>query len=75
MVRSHADPPKNMDEKDKSQMPPPPRKEGESILEYSIRISGDKRTPEQIKEDSLKVEKIPLPKNLPPPKIDSPPRP
>lgn len=56
MVRSHADPPK-MTESKKSQSPAPSPKEGESILEYSIRISGDKRTPEQIKEDSLKAEK------------------
>jgi len=45
-----------MSEKNESQKPPPPKKEGESILEYSIRRSGDKRTPEQIKNDSEKIE-------------------
>jgi hypothetical protein len=50
-----------MSEKNESQKSPPPIKEGETILQYSIRISGDKRTPEQVKEDSLKVEKNPPP--------------
>ena len=46
-----------MSEKNESQKFPPPIKEGESIIEYSIRISGDKRTPDQIKNDSLKAGK------------------
>jgi hypothetical protein len=50
-----------MSEKNQSQRPPPPIKEGETILDYSIRISGDKRTPEEVKNDSLKVEKNPPP--------------
>ena len=50
-----------MSEKDESQKSPPPMKDGETILEYSIRISGDKRTPEQIKQESLKVGKNPPP--------------
>jgi hypothetical protein len=45
-----------MSEKNESQRPPPPKKEGEPILEYAIRISKDKRTPEQIKNDSEKIE-------------------
>jgi hypothetical protein len=50
-----------MTEKNESQKPPPPKKEGEPILEYSIRISKDKRTPEQVKGDSEKVKS-----NIPP---------
>jgi len=50
-------------------MPPPP-KEGESVLEYSIRISGDKRTPEQIKQDS--ENSIKDEKNAPPEKPATP---
>ncbi len=52
---------KNMENKDNNTNKPlpPPIKDGETILEYSIRISGDKRTPDQVKEDSEKVGTLP----------------
>lgn len=53
----------HMAEKKEGQHPEP--EPNETILEYSIRISGDKRTPEQIKEDSEKPGTLPPIKKTP----------
>jgi hypothetical protein len=47
----------NLENTNKQQPPPP--KNGESILEYAKRISGDPRSPDQIKQDSEKEGKLP----------------